>query len=647
MTKHSIKALVGATAAFALIAVGTAFINDAEVKASAAAPTAAITMEGGSIRYDTTGLRFGASMDKAEFEAIASTASEFEVGMLVVPESLLDGAELKVGDANAMHLTMTWSGTLVDEDNKADENGSKVLFKGFVDEVPLDEFETAVVGRAYYKSGSDYVYSAPMSRTFLYVAEEAYESATETQDNKDKLYTNHLKPYYMAATSFEITAAEACPTPSIIEDYDSANKALTVKMPKFGQTATTGQNAIRTTVDYAPGTYVMLEFLGKDHPGTIAFGDTSQYVSTGNYVYTGVGFWVDDFYQLSSCKGTSPTGREVKDSSSLLRRQYFEIAANANTKFVLIAGAEVDTADSKKTDLKYYLYAENNGIVSLRYSGSLEDVAFELTAGKIQVRTTALSANTEATIKMYQPDTLENINAKLSSIYTIDDAADKFVKTTNATVSTNADGSYQLNAPLISNVAYNYVATKAQYGSGTYLMAEFVGKNLPGMVLFGVDNVNATLEFSNTEVVYTKQATWNGVGLYTDYNFNSVTYYKAAAGTAVYTRMDGKFTRNGTSGIGTEDTYVLIAGAENSGADVQLTYTLYKKGAEGLTLFDTQTYTIENASVGTGSVVFTSSHQTGNPANIKLWTIGTKTEVETKLSSVYTLPTPEPTVPDV
>ncbi len=593
-----------------------------------------IVVEGASVRYvEPYGLRFKATMQNSKFSEMALADDDFEVGMLIIPDIILGDGDLTVETSDVNKVVIHGK----DEQGNSLRNSfledHTVVFKAYLYNIPVSNLNTEIVGRAYFRYNGTYYYSNTCTRTMVDVAKLCYNDVNTDDDTKTILYNSFLEPYYAANSNFNITAVAGCANPSIYNDLDQTKGAVTVSMPKNPDSDNNYHNAMQSKNSYAPGTYVMMEFMGGEIPGFILFGATGG-LSTGGQG-SGVGFWLDEASGVSACIG-SPYNPRAKQTSGNLNRTY--LTSQATTKYLLIAGAETNASDSTKTDLNYYLYTLNGEVYTLFESGSLTGVDYTLTEGKIELRAMQNGSVDIAKVKVYTPDTYANLITKLNSIYFADDAAEKFTKSAAAKVSTNSDRTYQINMPIAE---YNYVATTATYAPGTYFMAEMKGKDIPGMVIFDVDNAADTIVTKNSTngdgIV--KQNTWNGVGIYTEYVWNTEVYSKQAGSDAVYTLAGGKFNTHNTDGVVSlgEQEVVLVMGAYNEGTDTKVHYIIYAKDGENLTKYDEMTYTISGMNVGTGSILFASKHRAGGIPNvdIKLWAIGSKTEVETKLNAEY------------
>ncbi len=415
------------------------------------------------------------------------------------------------------------------------------------------------------------------------------------------------------------------------------------------------QNYVITKDTYGAGTYVAMEFIGSKHPSFVLFGVTENSQDAHGAVGVGIDLDKNTFGAVGYYKASADAARtDTAIKPMRLTRGYFKSTQTggifareadfpfaAVTKYLLVIGAAQEGAN---VNINYYLYAQTGATEwSLYEVNALEVPNATLNEGKISVRSSAVVAGQVSEFKMYKPNTLNNLNATLQEVYGVQcfDSTAVFHSSGAANVDLNTDGTYQLSLPMVAgnDKAYNYLATKAQYGSGTYLMTEFskeTQNNVPSMILFGVDNVTDTLTFDTTGLGYNKQqTTWNGVGVCTDHWNNTVAFYqKAASGTATYkTQGNAKFCRNTDTGD-----YVLLIGAENAAAGVTVSYTLYKKEGTALTKVETYSYTFAGASMSSGSILFASPHLgAGSVADLKLWTIDTKANVEAKLTSTYTV----------
>ncbi len=461
------------------------------------------------------------------------------------------------------------------------------------------------------------------------------------------IFNRYVAPESEAYTGTDIEVSEG--TGELTQDVGLTVPHANVSVPFVGIDK---QTYMVTKDSYESGTYVAMEFIGNKMPSFILFGVND--IGTGLDEADGVGVDMDYYVFGARSYYKANKDAEVVFGEMLhnkLTRGYFKSYATdatfsndddfkfaAITKYVLVIGAVQDGADVK---INYYIYAQTGiDAYSLIEEKIIVAANATLNEGKIAVRSTVKVGGQVSEFKVYTPDTLANLNVMLDDVYgiTCQEIVDvtKVFASKGSEILKNTDGSYTFNMPL--SIEYNWVATKQAYGSGTYIMTEFVGTALPGNIIFGVNNVNDPLTIKEV-VSYNGQYTWNGVGLYSDHWYQPYLYSKKAGADATYTAVVGKFTRGTDPGyLATSDVRVMITGVENDGANVKVTNTIYTKNGTTLTLFDNQTYTVNGYNVSEGSIVLSSSCCFGQATQgLKLWTIGTKTDVETKLNSVYTI----------
>ncbi len=413
-----------------------------------------------------------------------------------------------------------------------------------------------------------------------------------------------------------------------------------------------------TKDSYAPGSYVAMEFIGNRCPSFILFGVSD--IDTGANETVGVG--VDMDYSAFAARGynkvdkdsepvyyTSANNRltygyfkstNIDRSYSINQEPDFNFASV--TKYLLVIGAEQNGAN---VDVHYNIFAQTGVDSWALYESNVIVVEnATLNAGKIAVRSSLRLPGHTCDYKIYTPDTLENINTLIGDLYGLSyfDSEKTFINSGSA-VLLNNKGGYDISMSLAN--PYNYLATRQEYEPGTYFMAEMKTKDIPGMIMFGVDNPTDTIVTKDLETgdgIDNKQNTWNGVGLYTEYVWNPEVYSKKAGSDATYTLAGGKFTTNTDPGsmigdIGKDNEIVLVMGAYNEGENSKVHYIIYQKDGDVLSKYNEMTYTISGMNVGTGSILFASKHRAGAmPAtDIMLWTIGSKTDIETKLNAEY------------
>lgn len=147
-------------------------------------PAPAISSFGAGIRLSTTktGIRFGTVVAKDDFYLsiysnptyIFSSTSDLIFGTLIIPKYLLSGA------LTIDKVTGTETGAIdVLAKNIYEETSSTIKFTGVLYDIPVSQYNTVLVARAYvkYRETPDgeyiYLYADPIERTYAWIAQAA------------------------------------------------------------------------------------------------------------------------------------------------------------------------------------------------------------------------------------------------------------------------------------------------------------------------------------------------------------------------------------------------------------------------------------------------------------------------------------------
>ena len=208
--------------------------------------------------------------------------------------------------------------------------------------------------------------------------------------------------------------------------YVTHNEDLTTSITV--ESVATGRGYATTKQTYAAGTYVMIEFKGANFPGQILFG-VDEATTEDNTSTNGVGFDLDysnagaTVYYKDS---TMDTATKTAVKGKYLSRGYVykstgifdldgdgtkdDTSVNQEKTYVVIAGA---TNTDSGVQIEYYLYEKTDGVCKLidSYSTILADKT--MCEGKIFI-SNSRSVRTSAIVTAYLPDTLANLQAKLT-----------------------------------------------------------------------------------------------------------------------------------------------------------------------------------------------------------------------------------------
>lgn len=161
-------------------------------------------MQGASVRYEEqpSGLRFHAAIEINEFNSL-SAATDFKTGILVIPAALLGEDALtidKVAPGGAKNLDTT--GKYFDETvNGVDYK----VFKGYIYDIPVTEYKTALTAVAYVYCNGAYTYTAPVLRSITKVAQTACASADLDENVKESLYNEYIAPFAEETVNYTLT----------------------------------------------------------------------------------------------------------------------------------------------------------------------------------------------------------------------------------------------------------------------------------------------------------------------------------------------------------------------------------------------------------------------------------------------------------
>lgn len=148
--------------------------------------TVALHMLGAGIRPASGDLRFAARLEKTE--TVTEYRDEWELGVLIVPESLLAGAgyapdelTLESAEAVAARYGMSRADIVFYAAGIYAEDADSLTFTGVFPAIPREQYDTPMVGRAFARRGEDVWYADPLVRTFYGVAEQAATCQSDEQ----------------------------------------------------------------------------------------------------------------------------------------------------------------------------------------------------------------------------------------------------------------------------------------------------------------------------------------------------------------------------------------------------------------------------------------------------------------------------------
>ena len=497
--------------------------------------------------------------------------------------------------------------------------------------------------------------------------------------------TNGSKKYYNAAIYNNILPEETVPYTDTAGEFifaDTKDSKLT-KSPDTTKTHTNvtllkkGQevlNYVKTKTEYDPGTYAVMAFKGSNFPGVILFGAKDATMSTEHDKTQGIGFYLDTnsggrTYVNTTSGGTATIGNF--SAKSYLDRGYLNaghaayfgedvIAGNKIRNFVVALGVE-NVTDG--VELNYVLFRE-------KYTGGLElvqDMNFfiageTLQKGCITVCSTRHQQGTTFTYKWYEPQA--NLESALNLIENqygtkyersplnasdIETSGTVGVSTSaNGTFNTTADDYYNVDLSFASVKSMYYAKTKQTYAQGTYIMTEFVGKEMIPTIFFGVNDIgNTTVE---TNLDYASFGL-TGVGIYAGAVTGSTRYvYRASKDGAPTVNNGYKYLYNsgylksentghyGTAALDADDkTYVFIIGASSVTGGVNIEYILFEKNTTtgGLTLVEGKTQLLSGAVLNEGNILFGSATNVQVYSKFKLYQPDTRANIISLLADVY------------
>ena len=438
----------------------------------------------------------------------------------------------------------------------------------------------------------------------------------------------------------------------------------------------------KTTKTYAPGTYVMTEFLGANTPNGIFFGVQGiggQETVESRWATTqiaGVGIISDDamgasyFYKDIADISEASSGK-LGGNGGKFSRGYFlgneknfpgsVDNLNKERSYVLIAGA--DNTDNG-VSVEYFLFEkELNGQLIFIERRTQDIAGSSMEEGYIAFNT-SVNSHISPKFKLYTPDARANVFELLEEIYGFEYtdpvlSSKDFVTSgstvgvqidQNETFNITDDDTYIVSVPFVSAAKLNYAKTKKTYAPGTYILTEFNGGGFPNLITFGAGDITeTTLGVIGNGMTFAA----SGVTLYGDESNASYAYFKDTATTdspaksirmgavkeGLYSR--GYFYGNDGNYPGSTNnpnkTYVLMAGADNAGTAVRVEYFLFEKNVEtgALTLLQRMVNDIPNAKMSEGGIAFSTSSDVNRSIKIKLFVPNTRAEVLKLLDREY------------
>lgn len=207
---------------------------------------AAFRMLGASVRLaedEKNGIRFAAGATKEFYESTLKNAAES--GILVLPDDLLGESELTAETAESLGAQKAEISDLWRQ-NKENEN--EYIAAAYLYDIPVSSYTRNICARAYYKtSDGEYVYAAPVARSFNYVAQAALnDSEAEWSAEEQSLLNGYLVKGYdgeILSFSNEKQASKSWgdSTVSFVSEYKGGNGLMKAELPQkdgipFGHT---------------------------------------------------------------------------------------------------------------------------------------------------------------------------------------------------------------------------------------------------------------------------------------------------------------------------------------------------------------------------------------------------------------------------
>ncbi len=438
----------------------------------------------------------------------------------------------------------------------------------------------------------------------------------------------------------------------------------------------------KTSKTYAPGTYIMTEFLGANTPNGIFFGVQGiggQETIENRWATTqiaGVGIISDDamgasYFHKDVANISEATSGKLGGNGGKFSRGYFlgneknfpgsVEALNSERTYVLIAGA--DNTDSGVT-VEYFLFEkESNEELIFIERRSQEIAGASMDEGYIAFNT-SVNSRISPKFKLYTPDARVNVFELLEELYGFEYAdpvlSSKDFITSGSTVGIQIDqndtfndtndDTYIVKVPFISVKDMNYATTKMNYEPGTYILTEFKGGEFPNLIIFGTKGVTGTaVGVAGNGMTFGA----SGVTLYGDESNATYIYYKDAATTETPTNStmmglvkEGLYSRGyfyGNEGnypgstVNPDKTFVLMAGADNVETAIRVEYFLFEKNVETgeLAFLQRMVKDIANAQMSAGGITFATSTDLAKSINVKLYVPNTRAEIFKLLDSEY------------
>ena len=187
-------------------------------------------------------------------------------------------------------------------------------------------------------------------------------------------------------------------------------------------------NYVATKQQYSAGTYVLMEFKGGEYPAKILFGASN--LSDKPDVTVGTGWNPDanvfaayyyhkpdaatDVFRTGVANGKLTRGflNEMSDS-------FGDVTGNKQEDFVLMAGAENVTGGIL---LSYSLFEKQSDGLVLIESKEITTQGGTLADGSIVIAGTNVVPTVNTKVRLYTPDTKQNVTALLNRLYTVKQA---------------------------------------------------------------------------------------------------------------------------------------------------------------------------------------------------------------------------------
>lgn len=246
-----------------------AYAAESESGASAnESANAAFRMLGASVRLaedKKNGIRFAAGATKEFYESTLKNAAES--GILVLPDDLLGESELTAETAESLGAQKAEISGLWRQDK---ENENEYIAAAYLYDIPVSSYTRNICARAYYKTAEgEYVYAAPVARSFNYVAQAALNDSEAAWSAEEQSLLNGylVKGYDGEILSFsnekQASKSWGDSTVSFVSEYKGGNGLMKAELPQkdgFGFGHTTAWQAAFWNNYYSDYNKIAFEF---------------------------------------------------------------------------------------------------------------------------------------------------------------------------------------------------------------------------------------------------------------------------------------------------------------------------------------------------------------------------------------------------